>query len=45
MSDTVSYFLILGAFVIPSFALIQLADQITLASFETIALLLSIPFP
>lgn len=45
MSDTVAYILILGAFVVPGYALIQLAERILLASFESTALLLSIPFP
>ncbi len=45
MSDAVASILILGAFVVPAYALIQLAERILLASFESSALLLAIPFP
>lgn len=45
MSDAVATVLILGAFVVPGYALIQVAERILLAVFESQSLLLALPFP
>ena len=45
MSDVIGYILILGLFVIPGYALVQLAVRIMQAVYENQSILISFPFP
>jgi hypothetical protein len=45
MSDIVGYILVLGLFVLPGYALVQLAVRIMQAAYENQSVVLSFPFP